>query len=247
MKLIAKPISDVDLLCLDSWEHAHGFAGGSMDFKTSTSAWSEQVSTDIRLVLLRQVHGVRIVAFEAGKGHDFGEKGLEEGDGWIARISELTQARTCLGVITADCFPVLMCDQKSDLIAALHCGWRSTIAGILPLAIEMFFERGSVDSDIQIAIGPGAQVNSYEIGEELAEKFLSAPNASADWVEQRSGKYFLNISQCLSDQATAKGVRAPNITAAEDCTICDESYFSFRRQKDLAGRQLSFIGGKFNL
>src|SRR5690242_2061665 len=98
------------------------------------------------------------------------------GDGLITAVPGIA-----LGILIADCFPVLLADPRNKVVAALHCGWRPTKKRIVEKALGiMRYEFGSRAEDIHAAIGPGIQNCCYEVGEELREQFESQFAYGAD-------------------------------------------------------------------
>src|SRR5262249_17429824 len=111
---------------------------------------------------------------------------------------------------------------------------------------------------LEIAIGPGAQRCCYEVDRKLATRFSRAlqllcvegngnSRSSAAAIEQRGEKFFLCISALLEEQAVSEGVPRRSIARSSLCSICDLRFFSYRREKNFAGRQLSMLGGSRNM
>jgi polyphenol oxidase len=151
---------------------------------------------------------------------------LGEGDALIANRPGLA-----IAVRTADCYPILLADARNRAIAAVHAGWRGTAAQIVADTLKkMRAEFGSQPSDIFAAIGPGIGVCCYEVGEEVAHEF------------GLSGRTHLDLASENRKQLESAGVPRQNIEALGVCTFCDtERFFSYRREKEKAGRMTSFI------
>ena len=227
LELVSKNINTVNVIKVKSWDFAHGFIDSSLDFSENSLDWNKFSKTEI--LLLNQVHGSVIVSHESVEG----QSNKTEADGWFSSISELSDKNISLGIKTADCSPVILYGANSGLVAVLHCGWRSAYAGILEDCIKKFKQEN--EKDIEIAIGPAAQSCSYEVGLDLVEKFNSSGAIS-----KNNGKYFLSIPDYLKTQANKLGVE--KIVTSDICTIKNESFFSYRRQKEKSGRQISFVG-----
>ena len=115
------------------------------------------------LVTLRQIHSdvIHVVTKPAGKPL--------VGDGLVTNVPGIA-----LGVQTADCFPVLLIDQKNKAVGAFHAGWRGTVQRITEKGLgRMRREYGTLPEDTVAAIGPGIQACCYEVGEELKANFES--------------------------------------------------------------------------
>lgn len=152
------------------------------------------------------------------------------------------------GVKTADCVPVLLGDPKTGAYAAVHAGWRGTLAQIVVKAVDSMTERfGSDPADVLAAIGPSAGVCCYEVGEEVIDAF-TAQSADATELFQptRTGYARIDLPQANLNQLVNAGVPAAQIQVAPICTICrTDLFFSYRNEKKLhgkTGRLLSVIG-----
>ncbi len=149
-----------------------------------------------------------------------------EGDALVTNLPGLA-----LSIRTADCYPILLADARNRAIAAIHAGWRGTAARIVAKTLEkMTSEFGTTPSDVYAAIGPGIGVCCYEVGEEVARQF---------GYEART---HLDLASENRKQLETAGVPPQNIEALGVCTFCDaERFFSYRREKEKAGRMTSFI------
>lgn len=150
-----------------------------------------------------------------------------------------------IGVQTADCVPLLVCDPKRRVVAAIHAGWRSTAAGILKKALAVFTDRFySNPSDIFIAIGPAICDSCYEVGSEVIDGVTRA-TGPGDYFFERGSKYHLDLRAANRQQAMAMGVPAEHLWVTTDCTCClPEKYYSYRYAKGVAGRLYSCIALK---
>jgi YfiH family protein len=151
---------------------------------------------------------------------------LGEGDALITNEPNLA-----ISIRTADCYPILLADARNRAVGAIHAGWRGTAAQIVTKTIEkMRIEFGTRPGDIFAAIGPGIGVCCYEVGNEVSSQF------------GLSGQTHLDLVSENRKQFEAAGVPPQNIQALDVCTFCDaERFFSYRREKDKAGRMTSWI------
>jgi YfiH family protein len=125
---------------------------------------------DNRLILPRQTHGDKTIAIDRA----FMQMTREEQEkmlyGVDAIITELP--RTCIGVSTADCIPVLLSDSVRGVVAAIHAGWRGTVARIAEKCIKaMSYTYGCTPGNIKAVIAPGISMDSFEVGDEVYETF----------------------------------------------------------------------------
>jgi YfiH family protein len=129
-------------------------------------------------------------------------------------------------VFTADCLPVIVAGD--DAVAALHCGWRPLAGGILAEGVQALRELGA-DGPLQAAIGPGARGCCYEVGEEVHARFADH--------DARRGRN-LDLAVVARAQLEAEGVEVHDTGL---CTICDERFFSHRRDHGVTGRQAGVV------
>jgi len=139
-----------------------------------------------------------------------------------------------VAVKTADCIPILLVDEEHRAVAAIHAGWRGTVAGIVQHALRgMQEEFGTRPARVYAAIGPGSGKCCYEVGAEVAAQF------------GETGPGHIDLVEANFRQLAAAGVPQPQTYAARLCTKCGaDDFHSYRRDREQAGRMLSFIGVK---
>jgi YfiH family protein len=156
--------------------------------------------------------------------------------------------RILLGVKTADCVPVLLGDARSGACAAIHAGWRGTLASIVTRTLEqMAAEYGTRARDVRAAIGPAARACCYEVGSEVIEAFHQKfPEADSLFKATQDGHALVDLHRANREQLMAAGVNPERIHTAPLCTMCrTDLFFSYRREKRLhgrVGRLMSVIG-----
>jgi YfiH family protein len=198
------------------------------------------VGGDFKLATAWQVHGdgVKIVKDQADV-----DNSEERFDGLVSRMSGVL-----VGVKTADCVPVLIGDSRTGSFAAVHAGWRGTVASIVVKAIEkMQTEFSSEPKDMTAAIGPAAGCGNYEIGEDVIDAFASAFEGSEKYFQQtRDGHALVDLHLANKDQLLSCGVPLDAIYTAPFCTMDrPDLFFSYRLEKKKfgkTGRLLSVIG-----
>jgi polyphenol oxidase len=159
-----------------------------------------------------------------------------------------TTSRILLGVKTADCVPVLLADERTGACAAIHAGWRGTLAEIVRRTLEsMSVEFGTQASDVSAAIGPAAKACCYEVGHEVIEAFHEKFEAAGHlFTETREGHALVDLHKANREQLVAMGVPPERIYSAPLCTMCrTDLFFSYRREKRAlgrVGRLMSVIG-----
>jgi YfiH family protein len=156
--------------------------------------------------------------------------------------------RTFLGVKTADCVPIILADKRTGACAAVHAGWRGTVASIVKQTLgRMADEYGTGSNDIRAALGPAALACCYEVGEEVMEAFhKNFSNAASLFKETREGHALVDLHRANREQLIAAGVKSDRIFSAPLCTMCrTDLFFSYRREKKVhgrVGRLMSVIG-----
>ena len=147
-------------------------------------------------------------------------------------------ARAC-AILTADCLPVLLCDQQGTLVAAAHCGWRGLAQGLLRRLVE----RLAVPGDELLAwLGPAIGPLRYEVGEEVRfalSATMSGRDAAAALVpSMATGKWLADLYAVARSQLNAIGVTA--VYGGGLCTYSDRRFYSYRRD-GVTGRMASVI------
>jgi YfiH family protein len=188
-----------------------------------------------RLVTLRQVHSARVLVAD-----DWDDGARPEGDGLVSDRPGLI-----LGILTADCAPVLFTDGEAGVVGAAHAGWKGALGGVLEATIAAMEGLGASRGRVRVAIGPCIASASYEVGEAFQARFLGDDAAAAPFFRQgaRGRPHFDLEGYCASRLARA-GIRSVALLGRDTCADPDR-FFSYRRAT-LAGeadygRQLSAI------
>lgn len=192
--------------------------------KCSLATLNDEIEHNGNIALAEQVHGTT-VEIVSGAGYITGVDGL------ITREYDLL-----LGIKAADCAAILICDPVSGVIAALHAGWRGAASGVLPNAIKLMKKEGAEPKNMRCYISPCLSLENFEIGEEVAEQF------TLPFIDRTIGKKpHLNLKAFLRQQLADAGIAPDHIEADVRCTINDTRFYSFRRERENAGRMLAFI------
>ncbi len=190
-----------------------------------------------RIATARQVHSVD--AIEAG----WEELGLTVGGKREADALWTVRAGTGVGVRTADCVPLLLASPRLPLAVAVHGGWRGLAGGIVGETLRRVAEgTGTGPEDLVAAVGPCARGCCYEVGEEVAGRLAGRPGASLHLARGTvPGKWMADLAGIALAELDRAGIDSSRREAVGACTVCSPSFHSFRREKALTGRQLSFI------
>lgn len=190
---------------------------------------------------LRQVHGVGVARFLRGAdAKGVGRSPLE------ADIAISNDPAAAIAVQVADCVPLLLADERSGAVGAVHAGWRGTAAGAVEAAVRAMGDTfGSAPRDLIAAIGPSIGPCCYEVGEEVRAAFLDIhPAARVDgWFSSHDGgRPRLDLWAATSDQLEACGIPADRIHVAALCTaLHPEWFYSYRREGPVTGRLVGVI------
>jgi YfiH family protein len=152
------------------------------------------------------------------------------------------------GIKTADCVPILIGDPKTGAFAAVHAGWRGTLAAIVTNALErMARENGVRAQDVRVAIGPAAGACCYEVGSAVIDAFKERfPRSDELFTPTREGHARVDLLKANRDQLISMGVATERVHTSSLCTMCrTDLFFSYRREKSLhgkVGRLMAVIG-----
>ena len=150
----------------------------------------------------------------------------------------------CLGILTADCAPILFGDFEKKIIGAAHAGWKGLYGGIVENTLENMVQLGAKIKNICVAIGPCIQKNNYEVGIEFYERFIDKDRTYKKFFLKENNKILFDLPGSISFKLHLQGIR--NIQSLNKCTFSEKkNYFSFRRnQKNKlgdCGRMISTI------
>ncbi|HCA27367.1 MAG TPA: peptidoglycan editing factor PgeF [Betaproteobacteria bacterium] len=175
-------------------------------------------------VWLRQVHQLTVVDADYAVG-------APEGDAAVAR-----RAGTVCAVLTADCLPLLLCDQDGTVVAAAHAGWRGLAAGVIEQTLAaMNVPSASVRAWLGPAIGPAA----FVVGEDVRRQFIGQDSAAAQAFAPHDGKWLADLYALARLRLARQGVTA--VFGGGDCTFGNpERFYSYRRD-GVTGRMASLI------
>lgn len=188
-----------------------------------------------RIVTVHQVHSADALVVEAPFG----------GERPQADAMATNRPGLALGILTADCGPVLFADARSRVAGAAHAGWKGALGGVLEATIEAMERLGARRENIVAVLGPVISQENYEVGPEFRERFLVAERASDAYFmpSGSGGKYQFDLQAYIVARLESAGVSAG---AVDRCTYAEEDlFYSYRRSVHRSepdyGRQLSAI------
>jgi len=174
-----------------------------------------------RLVTCHQIHGTTAITVELPWRREINPRA----DGMVTAVPGIA-----LGVLAADCAPVLFADPAAGVIGAAHGGWRGTLGGVMEATVAAMTAQGAVPARIRAGIGPCIAQPSYEVGPEFEATFAAADPGSGGFfmAAARPGHFLFDLGGYIAHRLTrlrlARIERAPHDTAAEEAL-----FFSYRR------------------
>lgn len=190
-----------------------------------------------RLLTAHQVHGTRAAVADDGTPAP-----------WRPRADALVTATpgVAVGVLTADCAPILLADTQARVVGAAHAGWRGAVAGVAEAAVAAMEGLGAARRRMVAAVGPCIGLKAYEVGPELEAEFLAQDTANARFFVRTSiaARPHLDLSGYVAHRLRLAGLAA--VAAANACTFTmQKDFFSYRRSRldkePDYGRQISAI------
>jgi len=198
---------------------------------------TEALGAGIRLVTLYQIHSPKAVTVTAP---------WEIGDNPQADAMATNLPGLALGILTADCAPVLLADSEAGVIGAAHAGWKGALDGVIASAVAAMEELGAAPERIAAAVGPCISQASYEVDGEFRARFLRADSAYAQFfvAADRTGHFRFDLEGFVEARLGETGV--VNIKTFSACTYARPAdFFSFRRATHKGeldyGREVSAI------
>ena len=148
----------------------------------------------------------------------------------------------CLMVLAADCVPVLLYDTRKKVVAAIHAGWRGTVARIVEKTVSVMDNQyGSQGKDLIACIGPSISLEAFEVGDEVYQAFCEA-GFDMNQIARKEAKWHIDLWEANRQQLLAYGVKPEHIEISGICTYHNnDDFFSARRQGIRSGRILSGI------
>ena len=216
----------------------------SYDLGPGVEAFSTRRDSELPYPVIQghQVHGAKVAVIDRP---DLTREELEGYDAFVTNLPGVA-----IGVRTADCVPILLSDPVHHAVAAVHSGWKGTVLKISRSAINLLGERFGTDpADLQAVIGPAIGPKSFQVGEEVAEKFKNAGfpmpmiwtfDGPGDGTPM-SGGHHIDLFKANRWILEDCGVRPENIQVHAVDTYLDLSFFSARREGVHCGRIIHAI------
>jgi polyphenol oxidase len=196
----------------------------------------EAVASGARLATVHQVHSPNVVVATAPWPDD----ARPHADALVT-----DRAGLALGILTADCAPVLLADAEAGVVGAAHAGWKGAFGGVIEAVVGAMEKLGADRERIAAAIGPAIARKSYEVDDAFARRFAEVdPENDRFFAPGREGHHQFDLEGYLASRLAAAGVRRVEATGI-DTYSAPELYFSYRRAGHRGepdyGRQISLI------
>ena len=213
---------------------------GSLDNKNHVNAnliiASKKLSkVSNKLILLNQIHSNKYFFIKDHKS----KKNKLIGDALITN-----KRKIILGVLTADCVPILIFDKKLKMISALHAGWKGAFKGIISTVIKYFIKNGSETKNLIAAIGPCISQKNYEVQKDFKSKFLKQSENNKIFFTNIRNKTYFSLNKYVNFQLKSFGVKKIDIIN-KDTYNPKNNFFSARRsnhkKENDYGRNISLI------
>lgn len=214
-----KLYSDPRLLSLGVVHGTTDRALGNMRLAESTQALFERLDIPEKNILrFKQVHSDTLVcACSLEDVKKIQSSPLTEADGWVLKGQGFGAA-----ILTADCVPLVLWDEKAEVVGLSHCGWRGVVAD-LPAKTVQEMKRKGAQGKISAWAGPHIQSCCFEVQEDVANQFPES-------VIKKEGKLFVDLSKAITRQLLAVGLELRDIQLPHLCTCGDKlKFFSYRR------------------
>lgn len=210
--------------------------GNTKDSLSCRQAFLDKLGIDYRdIVCAKQVHASLIACVgdsDKGKGALNYDTAIEGTDALITN-----KRKVPLGIFTADCLSVFLYSPRPRAIGLVHAGWRGTRDNISAKTVRTMRERFGVEpDDLYVVFGPLIRGCCYEVASQCAAAF------PGEFAGIRNKRYYLDLAGVNKRQLLDAGIGASRITDPAICTSCQNAdFFSFRRERDYAGRMISVL------
>jgi len=189
-----------------------------------------------KIILLNQIHSNKFHYID--KASKLNHKKFT-GDALITNKS-----KTPIAVLTADCAPILIFDEKYKTIAAIHAGWKGAYKGIVKKVIKFMIKKGSSTKNITAVIGPCISLKNYEIKKDFIKKFIKKDPKNKVFFKKIVGKNYFNLNKYITYQLKSLNIKKVEIIKKDTFNI-KNNFFSARRSigrnENDYGRNISVI------
>ena len=208
----------------------------SFNVKKNLEVVKKKISNSAKnIFLLNQIHSNKLVYID----NNYKLTKKPKADAVITNQKNLP-----IAVLTADCVPILICDNKKRIVAAINAGWKGAFKGIIDKVIKFMVKKGCSLKDITAVIGPSISVKNYEVKDDFMKKFIKKDKKSLKYFKIENNKLYFDLSKYVYSQILQNKIK--NIdTIKLDTFDVKNKFFSARRALSLKqndyGRNISII------
>ena len=208
----------------------------SVNVKKNLEVVKKKISNSAKnIFLLNQIHSNKLVYID----NNYKLTKKPKADAVITNQKNLP-----IAVLTADCVPILIYDNKKRIVAAIHAGWKGAFKGIIDKVIRFMVKKGCSLKNITAVIGPSISVKNYEVKDDFMKKFIKKDKKSLKYFKIENNKLYFDLSQYVYSQILQNKIK--NIdTIKLDTFDIKNKFFSARRALSLKqndyGRNISII------
>jgi len=208
----------------------------SVNVKKNLEIVKKKISNSAKnIFLLNQIHSNKLVYID----NNYKLTKKPKADAVITNQKNLP-----IAVLTADCVPILIYDNKKRIVAAIHAGWKGAFKGIIDKVIKFMVKKGCSLKNITAVIGPSISVKNYEVKDDFMKKFIKKDKKSLKYFKIENNKLYFDLSQYVYSQILQNKIK--NIeTIKIDTFDIKNKFFSARRAFSLKqndyGRNISII------
>ena len=187
------------------------------------------------IFLLNQIHSNKFVYID--KKYNF--KSKPNADAVITNQKDLP-----IGILTADCVPILVCDEKKKIIAAIHAGWKGAYKGIIDRVIKFIIKKGSKPQNITAVIGPSISIKNYEVQNDFKKKFIKKDKENKNFFKIKRKRLYFDLSKYVKYALLKNKIKKIEKIKIDTFEFSNK-FFSARRALSLNhddyGRNISII------
>ena len=189
-----------------------------------------------KIILLKQIHSNKFHFIDKDlklKNYDF------EGDALVTNKKEFP-----IAILTADCAPILIYDEKEKMVAAIHAGWKGAFKGIIKRTLNFMRKKGCTPKNITAVIGPCISVKNYEVKKDFIKKLIKKDGKNKKFFKKFQNKNFFNLKKYVHSQLKALNIKKIDVIT-KDTFNPKNNFFSARRSisrnESDYGRNISVI------
>ena len=154
-----------------------------------------------------------------------------------ADASFTSKSGVVCGVLTADCLPVFICKKDGSMVGVAHAGWKGVVSGVIENFIRSF---DCIGADLVVHLGPAISMNSFEVGKEIKDMYLSKNKNFDRAFNFQNHKYYLDLYEAA--RVIFESFNVVSISGGDRCTFKEsDHFFSYRRDGDKSGRMAHLI------